>query len=441
MRQEWSLLTPKERTQHTDVNEVVTLVLLMEPDPTAPLAAISARLSAYVPPAESEIARIKRLAFASASDNVVTATVEESEPQSQTQSPSIKADKESGDIGEPCSDADGTKLTESSKVEAKRSPRRSTATSNAVPASKGGVLAATQSGASSVLHDSVIAEEWVNVRLETSGSYLLPTGEVDMLLRAADIAEGKRSDDAIQDGEDGDGFAFRRNGPLARAGIDRFSLYRLGMPKELVDRLFRALYVYTNGFHNIINEIAAHCPPRVEKHVSSNVWLTFLLLLEQCENGKYEMAMLKFKHATEERRKRTEDERESERAAFDAQKRTLELQLHAEATRSSEKSAVIEKLATDLALASQTVRFHTPVSDTSRTSCDELSLMFVLTYRRAAALTGSNERASPPTQAGATSTRARGEAAQRAARRVSPRLRDRQLGAAERSVREVHAGG
>jgi hypothetical protein len=65
--------------------------------------------------------------------------------------------------------------------------------------------------------------------------------------------------------------------------------------------------------------------------------------------------MLKFKHATEEWRKRTEEEREAERAGFETQKRSLELQLHTETARSSEKSAVIDKLATDLALASQTV--------------------------------------------------------------------------------------
>ncbi|EEY65677.1 uncharacterized protein PITG_03191 [Phytophthora infestans T30-4] len=115
------------------------------------------------------------------------------------------------------------------------------------------------------LYDSVITEEWVNLHLETCGAFLLPVN----------------------------------GGPLGRAGMDRYSLYRMGMPKDLVDRLYRALYVYTNGFHNIINEIAAHCPPRFEKHVSSNAWLTFLLLLEQCENGKYEMAMLNFKQAAE----------------------------------------------------------------------------------------------------------------------------------------------
>lgn len=297
------------------------------------------------------------------------------EEDGHLQSPSNEGETQPGASDERCIGAEGTKAAGSGTSTANRSPKRSNTSADMTSATKGQVQAPTPAGVSPVLHDSVIAEEWVNVHLETSGSYLLPTAELDALIRAADVAEGRRSDDAIAEGEGGGAFAFRRNGPLARAGIDRSSLYRLGMPKELVDRLFRALYVYTNGFHNLINEIAAHCPPRVEKHVSSNVWLTFLLLLEQCENGKYEMAMLKFKHATEEWRKRTEEEREAERVGFEAQKRALELQLHAETARSSEKSAVIDKLATDLALASQTVAW---MQCPPRTWHDGFSLVMLL---------------------------------------------------------------
>lgn len=308
-------------------------------DPTATLAAISARLSSYVPPAETEIARIKRLTFGSAAgrDQAEFGGDDQSDHITEEDDSSTYGSKESSDTG--CSDANGKT--------GKRSPKR-------VPGTTGSASVSSTTSGPPIVYDSVIAEEWVNVHLETASSYLLPAADIETLFRAAAITEGRRSDDAISD-EDSDAFAFRRNGPLARAGIDRFSLYRLGMPKELVDRLFRALYVYTNGFHSIINEIAAHCPSRVEKHVSSNVWLAFLLLLEQCENGKYEMAMLKYKHATEAWRKRTEEERESERTSFEARTRELELQLNSEATQSLEKSELIEKLATESALASHTV--------------------------------------------------------------------------------------
>ncbi|KAG6973218.1 hypothetical protein JG687_00001024 [Phytophthora cactorum] len=121
----------------------------------------------------------------------------------------------------------------------------------------------------------------------------------------------------------------------------------MGMPKDLVDRLYRALYVYTNGFHNIINEIAAHCPPRFEKHVSSNAWLTFLLLLEQCENGKYEMAMLKFKQAAENTQNQLQDDFQQEKQYFNAQLHITESALKEETSRGNEKSELILKLVTE----------------------------------------------------------------------------------------------
>lgn len=205
------------------------------------------------------------------------------------------------------------------------------------------------------LHESIIAEEWVNVHLETTSEYLLPTTDIQALLKKAEMAVGANSDDMLSEQ---DLMALRHSGPigpLARAGIDRTSLYRLGMPKDLVDRLYRALYVYTNGFHNIISEIASHCPPPVEKHISSNVWLTFLLLLEQCEDGKYEMAMLKFKQATQEWRRKKQEEFTNEKARMEAQLHILETNLFLETSRSTEKSELIAKLATDGHTANATV--------------------------------------------------------------------------------------
>ncbi|KAI9995694.1 hypothetical protein PInf_012762 [Phytophthora infestans] len=121
----------------------------------------------------------------------------------------------------------------------------------------------------------------------------------------------------------------------------------MGMPKDLVDRLYRALYVYTNGFHNIINEIAAHCPPRFEKHVSSNAWLTFLLLLEQCENGKYEMAMLNFKQAAENTQTQLRDGFQQDKQDLNAQLHITETALKKETARGTEKSELILKLVTE----------------------------------------------------------------------------------------------
>lgn len=226
------------------------------------------------------------------------------------------------------------------------------------------------SSVSPALHESIIAEEWVNVHLETSGMFLLPATDIHPLLHGTSATLGGSSGDALAEDEEA-AFAFRTrgdSGPLGRAGIDRASLYRLGMPKDLVDRLYRALYVYTNGFHNLIAEIAAHCPPRVERHVSSNVWLTFLLLLEQCENGKYEMAMLKFKQATEVWRQQMQEEFVAETTRLEVQLQAVKASLADETARSTEKSGMIAQLAAEAASAHQTVGQSSWVS-CNRTHC------------------------------------------------------------------------
>ncbi|KAG1703211.1 hypothetical protein DVH05_008122 [Phytophthora capsici] len=202
-------------------------------------------------------------------------------------------------------------------------------------------------GLSPALHDSVIAEEWVNLHLETCGAFLLPVSDIALTT----------DDDEVN--FDSEAFAFRKGsdgGPLGRAGMDRYSLYRMGMPKDLVDRLYRALYVYTNGFHNIISEISAHCPARVERHVSSNAWLTFLLLLEQCENGKYEMAMLKFKQAAQHTQKQLKVGFEQEKSDLSAKVHLAETALLEEMSRGVEKSELIRKLVTDSTVSNLKVR-------------------------------------------------------------------------------------
>lgn len=301
------------------------MCLLVCADPTATLAAISARLATVIPPAESEIARINRDALLTVSKRYQQQAVRNRARDEQEAS-----ERKEGDDTQDDSCPHG--LLESSSPSL---PQRT--------------------GIPPALHESIIAEEWVNVHLETSGAFLLPATDLSPLLQKTSAALGGSSDDAWTEEE---AFAFRRrgdNGPLGRAGIDRSSLYRLGMPKELVDRLYRALYVYTNGFHSLITEIAAHCPPLVERHVSSNVWLTFLLLLEQCEDGKYEMAMLKFKQATLEWRRQMQGAFESEKAALEAQLLATNASLTDEAQRSAEKSDAIAKLAADAAAASRMI--------------------------------------------------------------------------------------
>lgn len=42
--------------------------------------------------------------------------------------------------------------------------------------------------------------------------------------------------------------------PISRYGIDRLALTNAGIPNELVDRIFRALFVYSVGFYELVKK-------------------------------------------------------------------------------------------------------------------------------------------------------------------------------------------
>jgi hypothetical protein len=42
--------------------------------------------------------------------------------------------------------------------------------------------------------------------------------------------------------------------PISRYGIDRLVLTNAGIPNEMVDRIFRALFVYSVGFYELIKK-------------------------------------------------------------------------------------------------------------------------------------------------------------------------------------------
>jgi hypothetical protein len=42
--------------------------------------------------------------------------------------------------------------------------------------------------------------------------------------------------------------------PISRYGIDRIELTNAGIPNELVDRIFRSLFVYSVGFYELVKK-------------------------------------------------------------------------------------------------------------------------------------------------------------------------------------------
>lgn len=46
-----------------------------------------------------------------------------------------------------------------------------------------------------------------------------------------------------------------RKNPLSKNGIDRMCLTNAGIPNDEVNHLYRALFVYSVGFYNLVKEI------------------------------------------------------------------------------------------------------------------------------------------------------------------------------------------
>ncbi|RHY13542.1 hypothetical protein DYB25_006212 [Aphanomyces astaci] len=166
-------------------------------------------------------------------------------------------------------------------------------------------------------HDCAAVEEWVNVHLTKGMTQLIPVS--DAYLAASDPRKQVamyQSKLEYSDVTQLNVISSTEKTPLQGAGIDSGSLLRLGMPKPLVERIYRGLFVYTSGFHSLIHDIGRHCPAYAESHIAANIWLAFLHLLEKCEDGRYEMAMLKFNHATSIWKKNKMKEYELERDAL-----------------------------------------------------------------------------------------------------------------------------
>lgn len=75
--------------------------------------------------------------------------------------------------------------------------------------------------------------------------------------------------------------------PINRYGIDRLELRKAGIENDLIDRVYRALFVYSVGFYELIKKCLQH----TEKKYSmiTNIWKVFAILLEYCCRTDYRM--------------------------------------------------------------------------------------------------------------------------------------------------------
>ena len=68
---------------------------------------------------------------------------------------------------------------------------------------------------------------------------------------------------------------------MAQFGIDRYTFDKSGISRDAIDRIYRCLFVYSTGFHQMLSIIVN------KVHVVS-IWKTFTVLLEYCCKTDYQ---------------------------------------------------------------------------------------------------------------------------------------------------------
>jgi hypothetical protein len=87
--------------------------------------------------------------------------------------------------------------------------------------------------------------------------------------------------------------------PISRYGIDRMAFSNAGISSELADRVYRALFVYSVGFYELVKKCLQHTEKKYT--LITNVWKVFAILLEYCCRTDYRMLISEIakEHKTE----------------------------------------------------------------------------------------------------------------------------------------------
>jgi hypothetical protein len=75
--------------------------------------------------------------------------------------------------------------------------------------------------------------------------------------------------------------------PISRYGIDRIELNNNGIPNDLIDRIYRCLFVYSVGFYEMISKVIQHSEQKYT--LITRIWKVFAVVLEYCCLTDYKM--------------------------------------------------------------------------------------------------------------------------------------------------------
>ena len=80
--------------------------------------------------------------------------------------------------------------------------------------------------------------------------------------------------------------------PMARYGIDKLTLTNAGVPIDVIERIFRALFVYSIGFYELMDKLLIHTKGKYK--IVTSLWKVFSILLENWCTTDYRMLINEF---------------------------------------------------------------------------------------------------------------------------------------------------
>lgn len=113
-----------------------------------------------------------------------------------------------------------------------------------------------------------------------------------------------------------------------RYGVSRRTLTEAGLSDDLVDRLYRALFVYSVGFYELINKCLEHTANRKYTIIVS-IWKVFAILLEYCCRTDYRTMIQKIVQENDEQRDALTKEFEAERSVLANNEKALKQTIEA----------------------------------------------------------------------------------------------------------------
>lgn len=102
--------------------------------------------------------------------------------------------------------------------------------------------------------------------------------------------------------------------PIARYGIEKTVLIEAGIPDDTVNRIYRALFVYSVGFYELIKKCLDHTDKKYT--IITALWKVFAILLEYCCRTDYRMLI---QEISQEHKKEIEELETKYQARFQEQ--------------------------------------------------------------------------------------------------------------------------